>query len=152
MQYRIKEQASRTRAIFRQCLPDRTWATEPVNGPKYQMTLNINYLDGTNIRQPSPKGAGPGAQDMYSIFNTDELVRVNGALAEFREGMIHLREGTERQRVTDTGVSVTSSKNDKNNNGVSKGHVHSIDSFRTSITILQAPPPPACDLFSRKKL
>jgi len=134
-------------------MPEIAWAQEEFIGAKYQTELNINYLDGTNIRQPSPAGQGPGTQDRYAIFKTDELAKIDGALADFRAGMKKLRKGEEwqRERTDMKGVKVSSNKNGKNPNGVSKGHVHNIDAFRTAITILRAPPPPACDVFSRKK-
>jgi hypothetical protein len=153
MQYRIKEQARRTRILFKTCMPEIAWAQEELRGAKYQTELNINYLDGTNIRQPSPPGQGPGAQDMYAIFKTDELAKIDGALADFREGMKHLRSGEEwkRKRTDIKGTTSSNTKNGKNPNGVSKGHVHNIDAFRTAVTILRAPPPPACDVLSKKK-
>jgi hypothetical protein len=153
MQYRIREQAGRTRKIFQTCMPEIAWAQEKPVGAKYQTELRINYLDGTNIRQPSLPGQGAGAQDMYWIFKTDELAKIDGALADFREGMRHLRSGEEwnRVRTDDPEKQVSSNRNGKNLNGISKAHVHNIDAFRTAVTILRAPPPPACDVFSGKK-
>jgi hypothetical protein len=151
-QYRIGEQGTRTRPFFRKVLPDRPWAQETNRDPsklQYQRESPIQYTDGTNIRQPSSNGKG--VIDTYRTYKMDELATVPGAVAEFEQGMQYLRDGQQWTR-TYTDVNGISKPVTSKADSISKAHIHNIDSFSTAINIMRAPPPPACDIFSRKRI